>query len=430
MALYKRGKTWWTDFSVNGVRYRESLDTSDWREAQSKEKELITQASAGKLASSNQQFARLSFSEAVERYLTDRLPRIQPKTMRAERERARQLKKYFEPTPVGRITVDAVLAYIAERRRAGMSNGTINRDLDVLRGVLKRAKRWYVMAEDIRPLPVRHNVGRALAHDEKLRLLKLAATKPGWQNARLATLLALNTTMRACEIRGLRWRDVDLMERVLTVRRSTTKTDAGERVILLNSGAWAVILESRERAKLLFGAEPRQEWYVFPHAEGSTRPDPTKPMTGWRTAWRNLTRAINCPKCGELQKPGKKCRNKECGADVSKVKSPTHGLRFHDMRHHAITELAESQASDQTIMSIAGHVSPKMLAHYSHVRMEAKRKALDALANVDSGGSYGTKHGTNLPDDSKQDSQVLENMVDERGFEPPASSLRTRKNLS
>jgi integrase len=430
VALYKRGKTWWTDFSVNGVRYRESLDTSDWREAQSKEKELITQASAGKLASSNQQFARLSFSEAVERYLTDRLPRIQPKTMRAERERARQLKKYFEPTPVGRITVDAVLAYIAERRRAGMSNGTINRDLDVLRGVLKRAKRWYVMAEDIRPLPVRHNVGRALAHDEKLRLLKLAATKPGWQNARLATLLALNTTMRACEIRGLRWRDVDLMERVLTVRRSTTKTDAGERVILLNSGAWAVILESRERAKLLFGAEPQQEWYVFPHAEGSTRPDPTKPMTGWRTAWRNLTRAINCPKCGELQKPGKKCRNKECGADVSKVKSPTHGLRFHDMRHHAITELAESQASDQTIMSIAGHVSPKMLAHYSHVRMEAKRKALDALSNVDSGGSYGTKHGTNLPDDSKQDSQVLENMVDERGFEPPASSLRTRKNLS
>ena len=430
MALFKRGKTWWTDFSVNGVRYRQPLRTKDWREAQSLEKELITQASAGKLASSSQQFARLSFSDAVERYLTDRLPRIQPKTMRAERERARQLKKYFEPTPVGRITVDAVLAYIAERKRAGMSNGTINRDLDVLRGVLKRAKRWYVMAEDIRPLPVRHNVGRALAHDEKLHLLKLAATKPGWQNARLAALLALNTTMRACEIRGLRWRDVDLMERVLTVRRSTTKTDAGERVIPLNSGAWAVILESRERAKLLFGAEPQQEWYVFPHAEGSIRPDPTKPMTGWRTAWRNLTRAISCPKCGELQKPGEKCRNKECGADVSKFKSSTHGLRFHDLRHHAITELAESQASDQTIMSIAGHVSPKMLAHYSHVRMEAKRKALDALASVDSGGSYGTKHGTNLPGDSKQDSQVLENMVDERGFEPPASSLRTRRSPS
>jgi hypothetical protein len=36
-------------------------------------------------------------------------------------------------------------------------------------------------------------------------------------------------------------------------------------------------------------------------------------------------------------------------------------------------------ASDQTVTAIAGHVSPKMLAHYSHVRLEAKRKALDAL---------------------------------------------------
>jgi hypothetical protein len=61
---------------------------------------------------------------------------------------------------------------------------------------------------------------------------------------------------------------------------------------------------------------------------------------------------------------------------------PTAGLRVHDLRHHAITELAESQTTDQTIMSIAGHVSPKMLAHshYSHVRLEAKRNALEAIA--------------------------------------------------
>ena len=79
--------------------------------------------------------------------------------------------------------------------------------------------------------------------------------------------------------------------------------------------------------------------------------------------------------------------NAKCGADTSKIKSSTHGLRFHDLRHHAITELAESEASDQTIMSIAGHVSPKMLAHYSHVRIEAKRKALGALSR---GGLEGT----------------------------------------
>ena len=300
-----------------------------------------------------------------------------------------------------------------------MSNGTINRDLDVLRGVLKRAKRWHMMADDIRPLPVRQNVGRALAHDEKLRLLKLAATKPEWQIARLATLLALNTTMRACEIRGLRWQNVDLIERVLTVRRNTTKSDAGERIIPLNSGAWAVILESRERSKLLFGSEPQPRWYVFPHAEGLRNPDPTKPMTGWRTSWRNLTRAINCPACGKQQKTGEKCRNAECGADISKVKSPLHGLRFHDLRHHAITELSESQASDQTIMSIAGHISPKMLAHYSHVRLDAKRKALDALSGGGSGGGYGTNSDTKPPADSTPVSQVSENIGGREGIRTP-----------
>jgi hypothetical protein len=77
------------------------------------------------------------------------------------------------------------------------------------------------------------------------------------------------------------------------------------------------------------------------------------------------------------------------------VKSPLLGLRFRDLRHHAITELAESQTSDQTIMGIAGHVSPKMLAHYSHVRLDAKRRALEALSKQDSTDGYGTNNGTN-----------------------------------
>jgi hypothetical protein len=44
MALTKRGRTWHTHFFVDGQRYRQSLDTSDWRVAQAKEKDLISQA--------------------------------------------------------------------------------------------------------------------------------------------------------------------------------------------------------------------------------------------------------------------------------------------------------------------------------------------------------------------------------------------------
>jgi integrase len=253
-------------------------------------------------------------------------------------------------------------------------------EIGVLRRILKRARLWARISDDVKPLPEHRNVGRALRHDEKIRLLRIAAVRPEWQIARLAATLALNTTMRSCEIRGLRWCDVDFLERTVTIRRSETKTDAGHRLIPLNASAWSAILELRERAKLLFGSEPQADWYVFPHGEGqgpstqpknrrgprvSVKPDPTQPMTTWRTAWRRLTRSILCPACGRLQDPGVICCNEECKADIRDIKSSTAGLRFHDLRHHAITELAESGASEQTIMSIAGHVSRKMLEHYS-----------------------------------------------------------------
>jgi integrase len=79
--------------------------------------------------------------------------------------------------------------------------------------------------------------------------------------------------------------------------------------------------------------------------------DPTKPLGSWKKAWSKLT-----------------------------AKAGLAGLRFHDLRHHSITELAESGASEQTIKAIAGHVSERMLARYSHIRLEAKRNALEALS--------------------------------------------------
>jgi integrase len=59
------------------------------------------------------------------------------------------------------------------------------------------------------------------------------------------------------------------------------------------------------------------------------------------------------------------------------------GLCFHDLRHCAITKVAESEASDQTIMSIAGHLDRKMLEHYSHIRNAGKRKAIEAISSYD-----------------------------------------------
>jgi len=404
MALKKRGKTWHTHFFVDGQRFRQSLDTSDWREAQSKEKDLIADAKAGKLSPTRQGFARLSFREAAELFLQDRIPQLAPLSIRTERERAKVVNRTFGEMRVSQLTADTVLAFVRERKAAGMANATVNRELDIIRGVLKKAKRWHLFADEIRPLPVRQSIGRALGYDEKLRLLKVAASRPEWQNAAWAASLALNTTMRGCEIKQLRWRDIDLMEKTLTVRKS--KTEAGERVIPLNADAWNAVLSLYRRAQGL--GEVLPEHYVFPACEASHF-DATRPQASWRTAWRNLRKAAGLPT-----------------------------LRFHDLRHHAITELAESQASDSTVMAIAGHVSPKMLQHYSHVRIQAKRTALDwlstrraDLANLESKtGGYDTKHDTKPPEMPEQLPQVIENMVELVGLEPTTSSLRTMRSPS
>jgi len=112
-----------------------------------------------------------------------------------------------------------------------------------------------------------------------------------WETAYLASVLALNTTMRGCEIKQLRWRDIDFMDERLAIRRS--KTIAGERVIPLNAYAHKAIMRLRERAQMLFGPDLQPDWYDFPSSEGYSKPDPTRPMNGWRSAWRSLRQTVN-----------------------------------------------------------------------------------------------------------------------------------------
>jgi len=47
-------------------------------------------------------------------------------------------------------------------------------------------------------------------------------------------------------------------------------------------------------------------------------------------------------------------------------------------------------------MAIAGHVSRRMLERYSHVRMEAKRNAMETLAASTRTAGYDTSHDANV----------------------------------
>lgn len=422
MALKKRGKTWHSHFFVDGQRFRQSLETSDWREAQAKEKTLIAAAKQGKLSSSSEDFARLLFEDAATKYLISRLPELAESSQQKERQLLVKPKQHFKGMKLRNVMAEDVLAFRQRRIADGVGPSIINMEMGVVRRILKRAKRWLLIAEEIKPLKEPRSIGRALSYEEKVRLLHTADSNPEWQNARLAMTLALCTTMRGVEIKNLHWQDVDLLRRSFTVRRS--KTDAGLRSIPMNDDAHAAVMELWERAKAFGGSNP--EHFLFPACEHG-RIDATRAMKSWRTSWRRITQQIQCPSCGEAQNPADTCCNKDCKGSLKGLKSPLAGFRFHDCRHHAITELAESQASDATIMALAGHVSRKMLEHYSHVRQEAKREAVNTLSakrpSKPTIKGYDTNNDTNANQAIQLPSYLIENMVGTSGFEPETSTV-------
>jgi integrase len=320
--------------------------------------------------------ARQPFGHAADDYVSARKLELATASQAKEKQLFVQLRAFFKQEPLKAITVKRITDYRTWRAEQGVGPATLNAELGILRRVMKRARLWARVADDIRPLKEPSTIGRALTEEDKQRLLKTAVMRPEWETAYLAAILCLNTTARGCELKALQWSDVDLFARTLTIR--TSKTAAGERVVPLTDVAASALSRLRRRAESFGPVLPSH--YIFaafvPKFTFSgkkvigynvTAFDPATHVKSWRSAWRTLTKKAGLP-----------------------------GFRFHDLRHCAITQLAEGGTSDSTIMAIAGHVSRRMLERYSHVRMEAKRNAMEALATSTKTAGYDTNHDTNI----------------------------------
>lgn len=292
--------------------------------------------------------------------------------------------KHFGEKPLLRFRAEDLSGYQKARLEARVSGRMVNMETGVLRRMLKRAKVWNAISEDVKALPEQQGaVGKVLPPDLKRKLFETAASRPEWLVAHCAAVLAVSTTCRGVEIKNLRWQDVDLFGRVAAIRRS--KTAAGHRTIPLNGDAMAALARLLERAHALGSSEP--EHYVFPACEERII-DPSRPQKSWRTAWRKLVRetARSVGRDAAQEAIAHHPSLRVAIAAWKRASVPIRGLRFHDLHHQAITEMAEAGASDATLMAVAGHMSRRMLEHYSHVRMAGKRTALDKLESGLMGG--------------------------------------------
>ena len=348
MSLFRRGDAWWYEFWFSGRRIQESTKSTSKTVARTAEQNRRRELEQGFNNVPDTRHERIhTFNEVADEFYAGYKLRLPDSAVFADYA-IRHLKRLLG----GRMLVDFNESIVVEYQNARLSEGTapktINEEVGFLLRILDEPGeilRARLRKKRMLKLKVRKSIGKAYSEEEKRRMLE-EARKARSPHIHLALNMALNAGMRDKEIRTLTWAQIHFDKNFLAVGR--TKTEAGDgRTIPLNSALLPVLVEYRQWYKLEFG-ELRPEWYVFPW--GKPRPsDPTRPVTTLKTAWTNVRKA-------------------------AEVKG-----RFHDNRHTLITELAESGAGDQTIMDIAGHVSKQMLKHYSHIRMEAKRDALESI---------------------------------------------------
>jgi integrase len=122
------------------------------------------------------------------------------------------------------ITSDAIKSYQARRKADGAAARTLNKELQVLRQILKRHRLWANLQGEVKFELENVNIGKALTRDEEAGLLSACESNPLLHTV---VTLALNTALRKNEIRLLRWGQIDFFKRTLTVGKS--KTGAGGR---------------------------------------------------------------------------------------------------------------------------------------------------------------------------------------------------------
>jgi integrase len=254
------------------------------------------------------------------------------------------LKKHLGSFLLPDVTEDVLRGFIRTRLAEGACGRTINMDLATLSRAI--GKPWRVLWPNLRKLEERKDVGRALSPEEERRLL---AAIPELRSALVGTFvrLALMTGMRSGEIISLTWGQVDLPQRVITVGRAKTFSGTG-RQIPMNQELFKVLsIHAAWFTRAFKVTHPTD--YLFPW--GSPFPtDPTRHTTTVKKGWENL-------------------REK---ARVS--------CRLHDLRHTAATKMAEAGIPESTMLALMGHMSRAMLERYSHIRMAAKRDAVEALS--------------------------------------------------
>jgi len=328
-SIFKRGKFYWIDYYHDGKRHRQSLKVDRLLEAQDQARkigEAIRRKEAGPLL--------LDFSETYFAWARA----TKPASATREKQRFDKIMTFLKAEGV--LTLPAVTPLVMEKLRAklleaGLSRTTVNRYLQLTRGMFYRAADWglYAGQNPLRKVKFfrEESTVRVPSADEISRIREAARQISAKPHSKLQAAfsalveLALNTGMRKSEILNLKWTDIKDGEAYVQGK--------GERVrkVPLNRAALDIVEKQPQIVEYIFNIPNRRQ------------PDLLR---------RTVLMA------GRL-------------AGVS--------WHFHLLRHRLASDLLERGVDVVTIAAILGHARPSTTLIYSHTSRERKRTAVDLL---------------------------------------------------
>jgi integrase len=246
-------------------------------------------------------------------------------------------KKAFGNIPLRDLTQQRVEKFLTERTESEkLSPASRNRHLAMLSSLFNKGIEWEIAVENpargIKKLREKGARTRFLDQGEIDRLLKKSS-----DDLRPILVVALHTGMRRGEIFNLRWADVDLKNRVITVKESKS---GKKRTIPIDDTLFSTLrgLSSRFTKGLVF-------------------PAPRSPKNGKEKVRYDVKRAF----------------------DNALTKAEIDDFRFHDLRHTFASHLVMNGVDVKTVQELLGHASLTMTMKYAHLAPDHRARAIKTL---------------------------------------------------
>jgi integrase len=379
------------DFRFRGQRIRESTGTRSKTLAakvEGKRRRALEEGAAG----IRRQDAPRLLAVAAEEWLEMKRPGWSPGTFVIAKIALQHLRPILGKQLLVDIEAKDIFRYQRSRLAEGASGRTVNIEIGVLRQIARKHGTWGRIQSEVKMLPERQDAGRALSNEEESMLL-LECSRSRSRILLPFVTVALSTGGRFGTIRRLQWQNVDFVNQCLRFGKDKTAAGTGRTVPLNCRAIETLRFWSQQFPNHL------PEHFVFPTekvgAAGDSfdakvyATDRTKPINSVKEAWETARRRTrrHCPNCkrGLLQDAEKGYICNACRFETTELPAGLMGVRFHDLRHTAVSRMIAAGVPLPIIAKIVGWSAgtmAKMAARYGHFRIEELRGAVEAISRA------------------------------------------------